>query len=277
MPDYASSPSMRPRLGGDEPARTLTLSGYAVALLPTSAYSVRYVPATAVIGFAFETQTGVHAFASDRAQPFRTLPNSAAYIPAGCEVASRSPHGGEYLTISVADPNRHAGFPERRFNDRIDQRAIAAAQNLRRLILSGVTFDALDIEREIVVLVEAVLRAETSSDAPTAARAMTVHRLKLVDELIDAGLSHDLLVDDIASHLGLSAGFFNRAFKAAIGKTPHDYVLDRRVSRARYLITRTGMPLASVAAACGFASQSHMTTQFQRRLAMTPGALRALS
>lgn len=257
--------------------RTLSLDGYTVTLLPATAYDVRYVPAAAVIGFAFETQAGMHAFASDRVQPFRTRPNSTAYVPAGCEVASRSPHGGEYLTISVTGINDPAGFPAQRFNDHIDREAIAAAQNLRRIVLSGAAIDALDAEREISVLVDSVMRAGVASDAVKAAHSMTPRRLKLVDELIDAGLSGELLVGDIARRLGLSAGFFNRAFKATAGKTPYDYVLDRRVARARRLITRTDMPLAVIATACGFASQAHMTTQFQQRIGVPPGTLRARS
>lgn len=277
MPDHAISSPTRPRFSRRAAPPAISLKGHDVTLLPATAYDVRYLPAAAVIGFAFETQAGVHAFASDRAQPFRARPNSTAYIPAGCEVASRSPNGGEYLTVRIDRSNNHPGFPAQRFNDRIDRQAIAAAQNLRRMILSGVCIDALDVEREISALVESVVGLDTSPGEATAARWMTDRRLRLVDELIEAGMSRDLLVDDIAGHLGLSSGFFNRAFKAAVGRTPHDYVLDRRVSRARNLITRTDMSLAGIAAACGFASQAHMTTQFHRRIGMTPGALRARS
>lgn len=144
---------MRPHLHA-RAARMLTIRGHTVTLLPATAYDVRYVPPAAVIGFAFEAQAGMHAFASDRARPFRTRPNSTAYIPAGCEVASRSPQGGEYLTVSIDAADRHISFPAQRFNDRIDLRAIAAAQRLRRMMLSAVAIDVLDAEREIFVLVE---------------------------------------------------------------------------------------------------------------------------
>lgn len=87
-------------------------------------------------------------------------------------------------------------------------------------------------------------------------------------------MSGNLLVGAIAARLGLSPGFFTRAFKAAVGKSPHDYVLDRRISRARHLIMSTDLPLAGIAAACGFASQAHMTTLFQQRIGLTPGMLR---
>jgi AraC family transcriptional regulator len=61
-----------------------------IELLPRMAYDVAYTPEAAVIGFAFESQAGTHAFATDRITDFRTRPNSLAYVPKGCDVVSRS-------------------------------------------------------------------------------------------------------------------------------------------------------------------------------------------
>ena len=106
---------------------------------------------------------------------------------------------------------------------------------------------------------------------------MTARRLGLVDEIIEARMDSSLTVSEIANHLGLSAGFFNRAFKAATGKTPHDYIVDRRISRARLLLRRSHLGLADVAAASGFASHAHMTSQFRRRLGTSPSRLREMA
>ena len=57
--------------------RTIVGGNCVVTLLPMTAYDVRYVPRTAVVGFAFETQAGSHAFASDRMRPFRTRPTAS--------------------------------------------------------------------------------------------------------------------------------------------------------------------------------------------------------
>src|SRR5215470_16457188 len=79
-----------------------------VELLPRMPYDVSYTPAGPVIGFAFEVQAGTHRFGSDRRTPFRTRPNSLSYIPAGCDVASCSDSGGEYLIVRSPDsPERH--------------------------------------------------------------------------------------------------------------------------------------------------------------------------
>ena len=246
-----------------------------VELLPRLPYDVAYTPEAAVIGFAFEPQAGTHAFATDRTTDFRTRPNSLAYVPKGCDVVSRSHEGGEYLTLKTSLALPAGRSIERRFNDFIDPAAIKAAQDLRRLLLAGDIIDLIEAEKNVATLCAAVTNVLTGGAAPSrATHWMTARRLGLVDEIIEARMDSSLTVLEIANHLGLSAGFFNRAFKAATGKTPHDYIVDRRISRARLLLRRSDLGLADVAAASGFASHAHMTSQFRRRLGTSPSRLR---
>ncbi len=254
---------------------SITIGEAHAALLSRGPYEARYTPRTAVIGFAFETQTGMHAFASDREASFRTRPNSLAYVPAGCDVMSRSAGGGEYLTVQLDAGNTLAPSAERRFSDHIDPAAITAAQNLRRMFLVRPSADLLLLETEIAKLRDAARRVfEGHALHAPAARWMTARRLRLVDELIEAKLESNLTVGELAATLALSSGFFRRAFKAATGKAPHDYIIDRRLSRARELLRTSGCGLAEIAAACGFASHAHMTALFRQRLGATPTSLR---
>jgi AraC family transcriptional regulator len=250
---------------------TMTVGDDSIELLPRMPYEASYTPEAGVVGFAFETQTGTHAFASDRKTAFRARPNSLAYLPVGCGVFSRSDNGGEYLTLKVA---RFEGSTDRRFNDHIDPEAIIAAQGLRRGMLARRP-EPLELEYHVLTLrsVVASVFARQVSNAQ-AGRWMTIQRLKRVDEFIDAHLDGKLSIREIAAHLGLSTGFFNRAFKGAVGKTPHDYIIDRRISRARVLLRTRQLGLAEVAAATGFASHAHMTFQFRSRLGTTPSFLR---
>ena len=68
----------------------------------------------------------------------------------------------------------------------------------------------------------------------------------------------------------MSAFHFARAFKQATGETPHRFVLRRRLERAKLALAR-GEPPVQVAAACGFASQSHFGVRFQEATGLTPG------
>jgi AraC family transcriptional regulator len=83
-----------------EPLRRAKAGPWLVELLPKQAYEARYTPEEAVIGFAFDGQSGSHSFGGDRMSEFRSAPDGLAYVPAGCDVYSCSAMGGEYLKIS---------------------------------------------------------------------------------------------------------------------------------------------------------------------------------
>jgi AraC family transcriptional regulator len=257
-----------------EPLRRAMTGGFRLELLPRGPYEAAYTPQYGAIGFAFERQSGVHAFASDRRTPFRTRPNSLAFVPAGCDVYSHSAEGGEYLTLTELAETEPSPPRERRFNDILDGPALLAAENLRRLLLAGASQDDLLLEHHARTLQE---RAAHIVGTPAQQRAwdwMTPRRLRQIDELIEARLDGALTVRDLADQLGLSAGFFTRAFKAATGKPPHAYIIDRRISRARALLRSAPSDLSRIAYACGFSSHAHMTSAFRARLGVTPARLR---
>jgi AraC family transcriptional regulator len=68
---------------------------------------------------------------------------------------------------------------------------------------------------------------------------------------------------------------FTRHFRESFGRTPHAYIIERRIDRARRQLAQSSLPIKEVASACGFADQAHMTRVFQAHLHTTPAALRA--
>ncbi len=100
-------------------------------------------------------------------------------------------------------------------------------------------------------------------------------RLRRVLEYIEAHLREDIGLADLAAAVDLSPYHFSRAFKETTGLSPHAYVIRRRVERSKELLAGTGLALAEVALACGFASQSHFSTAFRKLTGMSPGRYRA--
>ena len=92
-------------------------------------------------------------------------------------------------------------------------------------------------------------------------------------ELIDAGLDARLTIESLAQEVGLSPAHFARAFKQTLGRAPHQYLLTRRLERARQLIETTDASLSDIAQRTGFADQAHFTRLFKRAFGATPGAL----
>ena len=262
------------RLIASGPTVVMVAGAIRIELLRRARYEVAYTPAAPVIGFAFDGQTGTHSFASSRKVAFQVKPNHLSFVPPNCDVYSQSNSGGEYLKITLEQGLASGGKHERRFSNIIDARATAAAHHLRRELLAG-HGEPLPCEQLVQILedrVACILSGECANRRE--ASWMTPQRLRRTDDIIEARLDTKLTVAELAEASGLSSGFFTRAFKAAVGRAPHEYIMDRRVARARELLNTQDLALAAIAQTSGFASHAHMTSVFRERLGSTPSDIR---
>jgi AraC family transcriptional regulator len=100
-------------------------------------------------------------------------------------------------------------------------------------------------------------------------------RLRAVVEYIEGNLDASPTLEQMAAIVRLSAYHFARQFKAATGLPPHQYVIARRVERAKELLQAgTDLSLAEVAARTGFSDQSQFCHHFKRLVGVTPGHFR---
>jgi AraC family transcriptional regulator len=91
-----------------------------------------------------------------------------------------------------------------------------------------------------------------------------------VNHYIEERLGCDIGLGDLAGLLHCSRQHFARRFKATYAMSPYQYVIERRVERAKALLRHSGLPLSEVAGACGFGDQSHFTTCFSCRVGISP-------
>lgn len=114
------------------------------------------------------------------------------------------------------------------------------------------------------------------ADAPLTVEQWTLDArvLARLNDVIDAAEDRSLTTAELANTTGMSQFRFARSFKATTGRTPHQYVLARRIARAEYMLAAGNASLAEIAYASGFASQSHMTDVFRQKLGVTPGRYR---
>jgi AraC family transcriptional regulator len=95
-----------------------------------------------------------------------------------------------------------------------------------------------------------------------------------VSDFVEAKLHGDIRMADLAAVTGYSSDHFSRLFKRSFGESPYQYVLRRRVERAKALLRDASRSLADIASACGFATQAHLTNVFRLRMGVTPGVYR---
>ncbi|MNX49017.1 Bifunctional transcriptional activator/DNA repair enzyme AdaA [compost metagenome] len=103
---------------------------------------------------------------------------------------------------------------------------------------------------------------------------LAAHQRRLLVDYIDSHLAEAISLGQLAALCALSEYHFARMFRESFGLPPHQYVLARRLNRARELLRSTAQPLGEIALACGFASASHFTNRFRQTLGGTPGEYR---
>jgi AraC family transcriptional regulator len=130
------------------------------------------------------------------------------------------------------------------------------------------------------VLAVHLLRHVLAPRSPARGRDGTLPwgRLRAVVEYIEEHLDGGPTLAQLAAVVRLNPYHFARQFKAATGLPPHQYVITRRVERAKQLLQAgTELSLAELALRAGFCDQSQFSHHFKRLVGVTPGQFRTPS
>lgn len=157
-----------------------------------------------------------------------------------------------------------------------DRRLHFLARMARDELALGESADPLCLESIAVLLSAHLLRNHSGGPVhgPMHVGGLTPRTTRRVLDYIEGNLAADLSVASLAGIAGLSPGHFLRAFRTAVGQSPHRYVVGRRLARAEELIENSELSLKAVAAAVGFCSNSHMTAAMRRVRGHTPNEVR---
>lgn len=99
--------------------------------------------------------------------------------------------------------------------------------------------------------------------------------LRRILDRVEAACGSDLDLESLAVESGYSKRHLLRVFRASTGKTPHQFILDLRLERARRLMLQQQLSMLDIALECGFANHAHFSRSFRQRLGVTPQFYRA--
>lgn len=114
------------------------------------------------------------------------------------------------------------------------------------------------------------------ADNPMSSGGSLVHREELMkaDRYIREHLFEDLSLKKLAAVSNLDPTYFHKLFTRAYGKTPAQRVLSRRITAAQIALEEGNLPVAEIAAACGFSSQTYFAAKFREITGRTPSEYR---
>lgn len=262
------------------------LDGAAIANTHTGPNEIGFVHLahTFVVHLGAMSQWEV-AINSDRKTTARTIPGSIDIAPTNSDVYARWVKTKNSLRVDISAERlqRLAGreFDKDVFELRspecgfVDKNALTLALLMQRELETGDAYSPEAMDALVTICATHLLRNYSSlSDWSFPKGGLTPLRLNRVKDFVHANVARTLTTEEMAGVAGLSPSHFTRVFRQTTGQSPHQFVVDARLCRARALIISHDEPFTSIAKSAGFSSHSHMTAQMRRYWGLTPSEIR---
>ncbi|AQA06821.1 hypothetical protein BVC93_28905 [Mycobacterium sp. MS1601] len=97
---------------------------------------------------------------------------------------------------------------------------------------------------------------------------------QIIIDYLNSELDSRIDLETLALTVGMTPSAFPAAFCAAFGTTPHQYLIEKRIERAKVLLSTAGTSVTDISVTLGFSSPSHFATTFKQRVGVTPTSYR---
>jgi AraC-like DNA-binding protein len=149
-------------------------------------------------------------------------------------------------------------------------------ERLEALCLAPDTFPRSYADALAVILICELMRACTGKEFPPRSTAnVGTSRFRPVLDHIEDTLGADTSLSTLAALTGLSVSHFSHAFNTAYGVAPHRYILQRRIEKAKLLLSTSNATITVISQRVGFSNQSRFSQIFAQQTHLSPSAYRA--
>lgn len=197
--------------------------------------------------------------------------HQAAWYSEGCSIAIViDPLMFSQAIYEVVDPDKIELLPKFATPDPFVYQIGVALKSA--LIKNGSTsrlYAETLINALILHLLENYSTTRKNSFEPIAG-TLPQYKLQQIIDYIQVYLDSDLSLNQLASSVQMSPHYFSRLFKETTAFTPHQYVINCRIERAKNLLKQGKLSIAEIAKEVGFVDQSHLHRYFKRKVGITP-------
>jgi AraC family transcriptional regulator len=224
---------------------------------------------------------GVTAASKLQQSAAKDLRNKISFVPPGQRIEGWCAiERAATITSVVIDPDAEFDHsidlkllaPRIHFDDQYVRTVLRRFQNL----LSDPTLDMPGYAETLIEMLgfDLFRSSRTQSARPPATGALSPQQVRLVLDYIDAHLLERPTIAELAALVNLTRYHFMRSFKLAVGMPPHQFMIKRRVERAKEMLSDQDQTIAGVAQQTGFSTSLQLTRAFRRVVGTTPSEFR---
>ncbi|MEL7043332.1 MAG: AraC family transcriptional regulator [Pseudomonadota bacterium] len=263
---------------------TVHADGYKIRLYPPADFELPFKLKTYMIFSPYARATLEASIEDEPSRRASYAPGSIFFAPPGVTIRAKLLNPIEFLVIS-ADPEQVEPFFDRvaggqSWTPQVLENFVepgfgALHLELRRALLN----DSLREPAYLASVANAMFARIGCKLAGTAIRseakeALSPGMLRRLVEYVETNIAKRVSVEELAELAGFSRSHFSRAFQSGTGEAPQEFIIGRRISRARDLLVETDNSIAEIAARTGFTSHAHLSAAFKKRLGVSPAAYR---
>jgi AraC family transcriptional regulator len=259
-------------------------------------FTLEYVQVPAQIEFAFRLQPSSSSHVSlldlyradgetwlgeKQRSISKDLRNKLSFVPPNSNVAGwcRIEKPGTVTSIGI-EPTEEDGPsiflaqlpPQLEFEDQM----VRSSMLRLRALLTDPAHDSPGYAETLVVLLTFdLIRFSSGAERRSSdGTGLSASQIRLVTDYMESHLDERTTIAELAKLIDLTRYHFIRSFKQSVGVPPHQFMIQRRVERAKEMLTRQNNSIADVAARSGFNSSIQLSRAFRRVLGVTPSEFR---
>lgn len=121
----------------------------------------------------------------------------------------------------------------------------------------------------LYLFIDSLLRSSTSAQLGKENRLRDFY-IKEAFAFIEQNFQNDISVEDIAAACGLNRSYFGKIFHESMGKTPQEFLISYRMTKATELLKLTDLSIADIGNVVGYPNQLHFSRAFKNAYQVSP-------
>ncbi len=121
----------------------------------------------------------------------------------------------------------------------------------------------------LYLFMDSLVRSSTSAQISRGSSLRDFY-IKEAFSFIEQNFQNDISVEDIAASIGLNRSYFGKIFHESMGKTPQEFLINYRMTKATELLKLTGLSVGDIGNAVGYSNQLHFSRAFKNVYGVSP-------